>query len=111
MKCKYCTANNGVSPSAPISVLRQLCERCDQYTKPMPLRVAVGTYNVNGGKHFRSLAYKHLSLDDWLLDCQKNTLQSCETQGFFVMMCIFVCSSVPEFCNKPLPGDVDNILI
>lgn len=31
-------------------------------------RVAVGTYNVNGGKHFRSIVFKD-SLADWLLDC------------------------------------------
>lgn len=61
---------------APISVLRQICRRSPEYTAPIPLRVAVGTYNVNGGKHFRSLAYKHLSLDDWLLDSRKNAVQS-----------------------------------
>ena len=31
-------------------------------------RICVGTWNVNGGKHFRSIAYKHQSMDDWLLD-------------------------------------------
>nr|XP_045612351.1 synaptojanin-1-like isoform X2 [Procambarus clarkii] len=61
---------------APISVLRQLCQHSSEYTESIPLRVAVGTYNVNGGKHFRSLAYKHLSLDDWLLDSKKNAVQS-----------------------------------
>ena len=30
--------------------------------------MAVGTYNINGGKHFRSVVYKDVSLDDWLLD-------------------------------------------
>lgn len=34
----------------------------------MQIRVAVGTYNVNGGKQFRSVVYKDLSLSDWLLD-------------------------------------------
>lgn len=34
----------------------------------MQIRVAVGTYNVNGGKHFRSLVFRDLSLSDWLLD-------------------------------------------
>ena len=28
----------------------------------------MGTYNINGGKHFRSVVYKDVSLDDWLLD-------------------------------------------
>lgn len=32
------------------------------------MRIAVGTYNVNGGKHFRSVVYKDVSLSDWLLD-------------------------------------------
>lgn len=99
-----------VSPSAPISVLRQLCKRCDQYTSPLPFRVAVGTYNVNGGKHFRSLAYKHLSLDDWLLDCQKNTLQSCETQAS-LSWCVSLYVVLPKSCSRPLPGAVDNMLI
>ena len=27
----------------------------------------MGNYNINGGKHFRSVAYKDMSLDDWLL--------------------------------------------
>ena len=30
-----------------------------------------GTYNINGGKHFRSVVYKNVSLDDWLLDAHK----------------------------------------
>ena len=37
-----------------------------------PLRVAVGTYNINGGKHFRSIVYKDVSLSDWLLDAHKS---------------------------------------
>ncbi|KAK8735010.1 hypothetical protein OTU49_005783, partial [Cherax quadricarinatus] len=61
---------------APIKVLHQLCDHSTEYTASIPLRVAVGTYNVNGGKHFRSLAYKHLSLDDWLLDSKKNAVRS-----------------------------------
>ncbi|XP_066988660.1 synaptojanin-1 isoform X2 [Macrobrachium rosenbergii] len=61
---------------APINVLRHVCQRSEEYTASIPLRVAVGTYNVNGGKHFRSLAYKHLSLDDWLLDSKRNAVQS-----------------------------------
>ena len=26
---------------------------------------------MNGGKHFRSIAYKHMSMHDWLLDFHK----------------------------------------
>ena len=29
--------------------------------------MAVGNYNINGGKHFRSVAFKDVSLQDWLL--------------------------------------------
>uniref|UniRef100_A0A8B9CD53 phosphoinositide 5-phosphatase n=1 Tax=Anser brachyrhynchus TaxID=132585 RepID=A0A8B9CD53_9AVES len=31
-------------------------------------RVCVGTWNVNGGKQFRSIAFKNQTLTDWLLD-------------------------------------------
>ena len=51
---------------APTSVLREMCIRSSEYISINELRVAVGTYNVNGGKHFRSVVYKDLSLIDWL---------------------------------------------
>jgi len=41
------------------------------YTLPVNLRVSVGTWNVNGGKHFRSIAFKHEHITDWLLDLPK----------------------------------------
>uniref|UniRef100_A0A6B2EEV7 phosphoinositide 5-phosphatase n=1 Tax=Phlebotomus kandelakii TaxID=1109342 RepID=A0A6B2EEV7_9DIPT len=53
---------------APTPVLREMCMRYAEYVRPKPLRIAVGTYNVNGGKHFRSVVYKDVSLADWLLD-------------------------------------------
>ncbi|KAH8233222.1 hypothetical protein KR026_005515 [Drosophila bipectinata] len=53
---------------APTTVLRELCRRYTEYVRPRMARVAVGTYNVNGGKHFRSIVFKD-SLADWLLDC------------------------------------------
>ncbi|XP_031638466.1 synaptojanin-1 [Contarinia nasturtii] len=56
---------------APTPVMRELCKRYTEYTKPMDIRVGVATYNVNGGKHFRSVVYKDLSLTDWLLDSYK----------------------------------------
>lgn len=59
---------------APTHVLREVCKRYIEYTSPMQIRVAVGTYNVNGGKHFRSVVYKDLSLSDWLLDSHINNL-------------------------------------
>lgn len=52
---------------APTTVLREMCRRYNEYVKPKQIRVAVGTYNVNGGKHFKSVVYKD-SLEDWLLD-------------------------------------------
>ncbi|KAI5696372.1 hypothetical protein M8J75_012104 [Diaphorina citri] len=53
---------------APTNILREMCKRAGEYVRPAPIRVAVGTYNVNGGRHFRSVAHKDLSLSDWLLD-------------------------------------------
>lgn len=46
-----------------------MCNRAVEYVSPKTIRVSVGTFNVNGGKHFRSVAYKGLNLSDWLLDC------------------------------------------
>lgn len=53
---------------APPHVLREMCKRYAEYTQPVPIRIAVGTYNVNGGKHFRSVVFKDIKLSDWLLD-------------------------------------------
>ena len=39
--------------------------------------MCIGTFNVNGGQHFRSIAYKHQSLDDWLLDFHIRQTQGC----------------------------------
>ncbi|RWS07386.1 synaptojanin-1-like protein [Dinothrombium tinctorium] len=58
----------------PTNVLIKLCDRYLEYTKPLVIRVAVGTWNVNGGKHFNSIIYKRSNpLSDWLLDNRKNT--------------------------------------
>ncbi|XP_076262081.1 synaptojanin isoform X1 [Rhynchophorus ferrugineus] len=57
---------------APPHVLREMCKRYTEYTDALQVRVAVGTYNVNGGKHFRSLVFKDIKLSDWLLDNHKN---------------------------------------
>lgn len=51
---------------APTPVLREMCKRYSEFITPSELRVSIGTYNVNGGKHFRSVVYKDLSLIDWL---------------------------------------------
>ncbi|XP_038214711.1 synaptojanin-1 [Zerene cesonia] len=55
-------------------VLREMCRRANEFTQPSSIRITIGTYNVNGGKHFRSLAYKDVSLADWLLDCPNSSL-------------------------------------
>ncbi len=57
--------------SAPRPALHTLVKRYHEYTDPVPLRVAIGTYNINGGKHFRSIVFKDVSLSDWLLDAHK----------------------------------------
>jgi hypothetical protein len=61
---------------APRPVLENLVNRYLSYSEPSPLRVAIGTYNINGGKHFRSIVYKDVSLSDWLLDAHKTPKES-----------------------------------
>ncbi|XP_037087422.1 synaptojanin-1-like [Pollicipes pollicipes] len=56
---------------AQANLLRAMCVAQDEFSSPRSLRVAVGTYNVNGGKHFRSVAYKNQNLADWLLDAPR----------------------------------------
>ena len=51
-----------------------MIQRYEDYTYNKTYRICVGTYNVNGGKHFRSVAYKHQSLADWLLDAHKDNM-------------------------------------
>ncbi|XKL60981.1 hypothetical protein PGB90_008038 [Kerria lacca] len=61
---------------ASTNILREMCTRFKEYTYTDKIRIAVGTYNVNGGKHFRSVVYKDLSLSDWLLDAVNQTKKS-----------------------------------
>lgn len=60
-----------------------MCKRFAEYVRPKEIRVAVGTYNVNGGKHFRSVAYKDVSLSDWLLDSHQLARSKCK--DFFLI--------------------------
>ncbi|CAI9731580.1 synaptojanin-1-like isoform X1 [Octopus vulgaris] len=53
---------------APEGILREMVARHREYTKLEKLRVCCGTWNVNGGTHFRSIAFKKEKLTDWLLD-------------------------------------------
>ncbi|XP_038254835.1 synaptojanin-1 isoform X3 [Dermochelys coriacea] len=56
---------------ASIKALKGMCENFYKYSKPKKIRVCVGTWNVNGGKQFRSIAFKNQTLTDWLLDAPK----------------------------------------
>ncbi|XP_057594645.1 synaptojanin-2 isoform X2 [Hippopotamus amphibius kiboko] len=49
-------------------ILRAMSERQSEFTNFKPVRVAVGTWNVNGGKQFRSSLLGTAELADWLLD-------------------------------------------
>lgn len=60
------------------NIISEMCDRYSDYTNKVPIRLGVGTYNVNGGKHFRSVAYKDVSLSDWLLDAHTSADNSKE---------------------------------
>ncbi|XP_044145242.1 synaptojanin-2-like isoform X2 [Bufo gargarizans] len=53
------------------SVLKSMSERQFQFTNFKKTRVAVGTWNINGGKQFRSNVLGTSELTDWLLDAPK----------------------------------------
>ncbi|KAM7065803.1 synaptojanin-1 isoform 3-T5 [Acridotheres tristis] len=57
---------------ASVKVLKSMCENFYKYAKPKKIRVCVGTWNVNGGKQFRSIAFRNQTLTDWLLDAPKS---------------------------------------
>uniref|UniRef100_A0A6Q2XEF8 Synaptojanin-1 n=1 Tax=Esox lucius TaxID=8010 RepID=A0A6Q2XEF8_ESOLU len=74
--------------SASPRVLLGMCQNHQQYTRPKQVRVAVGTWNVNGGKQFRSIAFRNQTLNDWLLDAPMK-------------------AGLPEFqANKANPPDI-----
>ena len=58
-------------PAVPSDMMRLMIQSYADYMQPVSLRVSVGTWNVNGGKHFRSIAFKHEHITDWLLDLPK----------------------------------------
>ena len=60
--------------NAPVPLQTEVSSRSASFTAPVPLRVAVGTYNINSGKYFRTPNYEGLTVADWL-DCykEKNT--------------------------------------
>uniref|UniRef100_T1ITZ6 phosphoinositide 5-phosphatase n=1 Tax=Strigamia maritima TaxID=126957 RepID=T1ITZ6_STRMM len=58
---------------APSNLLEAMCSRNEEYTHSIPVRIAVGTWNVNGGKNLHNVAFKHQPLSLWLLDAPKNS--------------------------------------
>ena len=64
-----------LSHSGPSTYRKTLIERFSEYTDLAPVRITMGTWNINGGKHVRSIAFKHASLINWLLDPYKDILQ------------------------------------
>ena len=55
------------------NILKSLCDQHLDFTSINKIKVTVGTWNVNGGKHFNSIVYKRSDpLSDWLLDHQKS---------------------------------------
>lgn len=66
-------------------VLLGMCQNYHKYTKPKQIRVCVGTWNVNGGKQFRSIAFRNQTLNDWLLDAPKKAGHP-EFQGVFALI-------------------------
>ena len=67
---------NAISLAAPVPLCQSVIKRIEEFSQDEPLRVAVGTYNINGGKYFRSVVYKNVSLDDWLIDPHKQNQES-----------------------------------
>ncbi|XP_011503811.1 PREDICTED: synaptojanin-1 isoform X1 [Ceratosolen solmsi marchali] len=59
-------------------LLHEMCKRYKEYIEIKKLRVSIATYNVNGGKHFRSVAYKDIALSDWLLDASQKSMKKSE---------------------------------
>lgn len=62
--------------AASAGLIEQLVFKHREYTTQVNARVALATWNVNGGTMFRSIAFRHQSLDDWLLDMYANSLQA-----------------------------------
>ncbi|NXN88090.1 SYNJ2 protein, partial [Bombycilla garrulus] len=53
------------------SILKAMSERQFEFTSSKRVRIAMGTWNVNGGKQFRSNILGTSELTDWLLDSPK----------------------------------------
>ncbi|XP_078412968.1 LOW QUALITY PROTEIN: synaptojanin-2-like [Cetorhinus maximus] len=55
----------------PPGILQAMCERQVEYTNIKGVRISIGTWNVNGGKQFRSNMLSSVELSSWLLDSFK----------------------------------------
>ncbi len=66
------------------NVLLSLVDRLDDFTVAQTIRVFCGTWNVNGGQRFDSVAFRgQQSLSDWLLDLpQKSVAGQLSTVAF-----------------------------
>ncbi|NWZ26193.1 SYNJ1 protein, partial [Asarcornis scutulata] len=67
-KARALLTTSSLRGMSSVKVLKSMCENFYKYAKPKKVRVCVGTWNVNGGKQFRSIAFKNQTLTDWLLD-------------------------------------------
>ncbi|XP_007943488.1 synaptojanin-2 [Orycteropus afer afer] len=78
--------DNTALPVTP-RILKAMSERQSEFTNFKRIRVAMGTWNVNGGKQFRSNLLGTEELADWLLDSPK-------------------LSGVAEFQDDSSPADI-----
>ena len=93
--------------AAPAPLQQTVSKSWLDFTHSSPLRVAMGTYNINGGKHFRSVVYKDVSLDDWLLDGWKESRNGEPDENIAYIYCTiwrkYFSQSLPKFASpKPL---------
>lgn len=59
---------------APPNILVSMCDRYMEYTYPEKIKIAVATWNVNGGKHFDNITYSRARpISDWLVDYRSST--------------------------------------
>jgi len=80
--------------------MRLMIQSYADYMRPVNFRVSVGTWNVNGGKHFRSIAFKHEHITDWLLDLPKIIRST--APGMFRTVVTSICGNSQLFIDFSL---------
>ena len=84
--------------------MQEMILRHPEYTRAQNVRISIGTWNVNGGKHFRSIAFRHELITDWLLDLPKLTEQSRPGTNLsipcFLFQTFFYCTRSVFIWNK-----------